>query len=424
MPTKEEVKLTKKVLIVSSWAPPQISGSANFLYNLFSNFETEDYCLLTSKRNFSMDKGANQRILPGKYFFFEDSPVFKIPLFPYTYTKQTRLSTKIYQKIRRGILKIRRACAIIKSGLKIIKSEKINLLLGTSDMGPALLSTFLLSKLTNTPYVLLLFDIYRDNDFSLNWKITARLAERTLLKNASGVITFSKEMRDNYKNHYGEPEKYHTLYQCADISHYERIRASAKNPANNKSKNIVFTGSIYWAQQKSIQNMIQAVDTMADDSIHFLIYTPEPSKEFKELVTKYNIKGKTRILSIPPDDIPSVQCAADILFLPLSWDTACQSMIAIATPFKLGEYLAAERPIIVHSPPGSSLNKYAREEGFGHVVDTEDIEMLQNAISKILSDTMYAKTLVSAARKTFNKNHRISGSVAKLKEVMENTNHS
>ncbi len=61
--------------------------------------------------------------------------------------------------------------------------------------------------------------------------------------------------------------------------------------------------------------------------------------------------------------------------------------------------------MLVHSPASSYLSRYAREEKFGEVVDQDDVELLKQAIRKLLMDVPYSKQLVENARKTFYKNH-------------------
>jgi glycosyltransferase involved in cell wall biosynthesis len=104
--------------------------------------------------------------------------------------------------------------------------------------------------------------------------------------------------------------------------------------------------------------------------------------------------------SLTPKKIPDALKNANILFLPLSWNTPSPEVIEMAVPGKTAEYLASGTPILVHAPADCYLSKYAKERGFAHIVDTEDILALQNGIRKILTDKEYAKNLVVNAQKT------------------------
>jgi len=410
----EKIKLAKKVLIVSSWAPPQISGSAHFLYNLFSNFEENNYYILTSKRNFSSNNKNDEKILSGKYFFFEDGEIFKIPLFPYTYTDKTTSVIKVYQKIRRGLLKTMRAYSIIRSGLKIIKNEQIEIIMGTSDIGKNFLLTLILSKLSGKPYIMFMSDLYKENSFSGVWKIFVSLRERIFFRYARTIITFSEEVCDMYKVQYGKNLPCEVIRQSLDKKPVPlKETSSPKNYAE-----IIFTGNIYWAQQESLENMIKAVDTIDDINLRFTIYAPDVPKTTENALTKHNLKGKTKITSASYEKIPNIQSSADILFLPLSWYTKNESIVRTAIPYKLIEYMVAGKPILIHAPFGSFVNKYAQKNNFALVVEENNIESLQSAVRKLLLDKEYAKKLAETALATFLKNHRADVNAHKLANII------
>jgi len=57
----------KKVLIISSWAPPAIGGPQN-LYNLLRDFPEDSYCLLTSFYNIDNQSAKIGNWLRGNIF--------------------------------------------------------------------------------------------------------------------------------------------------------------------------------------------------------------------------------------------------------------------------------------------------------------------------------------------------------------------
>jgi hypothetical protein len=73
------------------------------------------------------------------------------------------------------------------------------------------------------------------------------------------------------------------------------------------------------------------------------------------------------------------QRAAGVLFLPLAFN-AKREVVSTASPSKMPEYLAAERPILVHAPPFSYVVRYAREHQFAEVVDAADEDAIAHAI--------------------------------------------
>ena len=110
-------------------------------------------------------------------------------------------------------------------------------------------------------------------------------------------------------------------------------------------------------------------------------------------------------------EIPSIQRDADILFLPLAFDSPYPDLIKTASPSKMPEYLAAGRPILIHAPEYSYIAHYARERGFGMVVDRPDPEELKRALLLLLEDESLRKRVVLNALKTVQ-NHdarKVSG---------------
>ena len=416
--SNDKIKLSKKVLLISTWAPPGVSGGPHLLYNLFSGFDDNSYCLFTSIRNFpNKEQSIHGKKLPCKYFFFEEGEVFKVPLFPYIYTDKTSLTTKIYQKIRRGILKIIRAYSAVRSGLKIVRDEKIEVIMGTSDFGPGLLLTFIISKLSRTPYILFLCDLYRENNLPAPWKTIASLFEGMLISSARIVINHTENLGKRYMRRYGEPEKYRVIPVCIDERNYANLAPEQKE---GHTHTIVFTGNIYWAQRKSLENMIAAVSSMNDLNLKFKIYTPEISEMVKQMINERNDPGhKTELGTADLQDIPYIQSSADILFLPLSWQPLDNNTITSATPYKLIEYLLAAKPILIQAPPNSYLNQYAEEEGFAYIANEDSVDSIKVGIRKILRDKNYSEKLINSARATFKKNHHPSTSRLRLIKIIE-----
>ena len=62
--------INKKVLIISSWAPPKIGGAPQCFYNLFSLINCKDFCILTSQQNFIKKNIQYGRKLNCDYYFY------------------------------------------------------------------------------------------------------------------------------------------------------------------------------------------------------------------------------------------------------------------------------------------------------------------------------------------------------------------
>jgi len=63
--------LNKKILVISSWAPPKIGGPQNFYY-LFSELNPRDFYIITKKQNLPSDNKKLGYKLDCDYFFYNN----------------------------------------------------------------------------------------------------------------------------------------------------------------------------------------------------------------------------------------------------------------------------------------------------------------------------------------------------------------
>ncbi|MBI4250267.1 hypothetical protein HY622_01625 [Candidatus Uhrbacteria bacterium] len=278
------------------------------------------------------------------------------------------------------------------------------MLICVSDRGIAYLGTYLLSKIARVPYSLLVFDIYSASlARGILKKIICTVFENLILKpfifqNAAHIIVLNDEVKKFLQQKYqtGVPITIiHTSAPQRDITHVP--------PRTAPPYIITFTGSLYLFQRQALINLIEAIRCLSDLDIILEIFTPDlraastlPIKEIK-----------SRIALVPPEKIADVQAQADILFLPLSWNTGCEDLIKTTTPGKMSEYLIAGRPILVHAPTNSCLVNYARKHGFAEIADQNDSGMLSHSIQKLLTDKQYGAMLVENAKKTYFLDHDI-----------------
>ena len=93
-----------------------------------------------------------------------------------------------------------------------------------------------------------------------------------------------------------------------------------------------------------------------------------------------------------------LQKEADLLYLPLAFETPWQDEIRTVFPTKAVEYMVSGTPILLHGPADSFTVKDAREHGWALVVDTKDPEALWDGIRRLLADRPLREKLVENAR--------------------------
>jgi len=419
----------QKILFVASYAPPAISGAAQNMYNLIGALPPESYYMLTSFYHIDATALRLGQWLPGDYIFYDRPTATKEELRAQATAPSAapisrrawamRLKTVIRKFPLAGALAgvpvvLLQIADIYRCGRQTIRNREIRMIMGFSDYGPAMVGSYLLHRVTRLPLYLFMFDIYKGNNLFFPGNPLSNFFEPRLVRAAERIVVNNEGIRQFYIKRYGNwiADKIELVYNSSDPQPYLQLQ----NPYQPKSPyTILFTGSIYWPQIRSLQNLVKAVGEIDDLDIRIKLYAPHPPA----YIASYGLSGPKIDISVAsPTEMAKIQSQADILFLPLSWHTKSPGIISTATPGKLTDYLVAGRPMLIHSPNWSYLSQYAKENDFAAVVDEEDIEQLKNSIRQLLTDTAYANKLIANAQTTFFRNHTITGNAAKFRSLL------
>ncbi len=416
--------MNKKVLFVSSYAPPAIGGPNNLYCLLRDTTPNElDYTILTSFYNIDALSAKVGNWLPGDYAFYDKPSATKQQAQNPLATKDGQLGRSAIRKLKHlmkrtafiatlaGIPVIfSQILAIYRAGKKVSNARGSEIIMAFSDYGPAVLGSYFLHKKTKIPLYLFMFDIYYGNHFPFPGGLLSRIFEPKLFRTAEKIVVTNEGTKEFYVKRYGAQiaDKIFVIHNAAFGGAYRELQA----PYNPKPPyTILFTGRIGWPQIGALKNFVKAIELMDDSNIRLKFYCPNP----KEYVQRMGLASPKIEWSVAaPKDIPAIQSKADILFLPLSWGTKGQMIIDTATPGKLTDYLAAGRPILIHAPASSTLVAYAKKRQFARVVDDENIEHLQVAIRDILSDVPQSQKFINNALKTFDENHEAGTNARKF----------
>ncbi len=93
----------------------------------------------------------------------------------------------------------------------------------------------------------------------------------------------------------------------------------------------------------------------------------------------------------------AAQRRSRMLYLPFSFERKNEDMIRSNFPTRAMEYLVSGVPILVHAPRDSQLSRWAREHGWGLVIDEEDDDALRAGASRLLTDEDLRASLVAKA---------------------------
>jgi glycosyltransferase involved in cell wall biosynthesis len=386
-----------KLAVLSHSLPPSPSGQAMVLYRLLKDWNPEDYCLLsrtnqncTDDSNTTPADGASRHLsrLPGRYHYQtpELQPGRSAPKesAPEGTPKE---STTIGRVIDSFVQFYRR----IKLVDRVVKQEKCNALLACSGDLVNLPAGYLVALRHRIPFYAYIFD-----DYVYQWdhwlpRRFARLVELIIIKRAAGIIVPNEFLAEEYRRRYDvECTVIHNPHEDSGIT-----AAIQQWPAHRDEIRIVYTGSIYSAHYGAFRNLMAALRQLDRPEVRLHVYTAQSREDLQ----REHIEGPVQHHShIAPSEAREVQRQADVLFLPLAFDSGIPETIKTSAPGKLGEYLASGRPILVHAPADSFVSWYFRDRKCGVVVDISDPLILRQGIERMLDDSELRQKMTKSAR--------------------------
>ena len=359
-----------KFALLSDALPPHGSGQAIVIRRLLEILDPADYCLI-SARNLGADSEWNtqEQSLPGKY----------ICLPPEVITRGYSLGLpKLHGPRFFSLLSRLRARKLAQ----IVKTEKCEAIVACTDTLLDVPAGFRASRLAGVRFYAYVFDDYKFKWLASREVAFAQSVEPDVFPKADGIIVPNEFMRDALRSRYGvEPT---LIRNACDLDDYALPVNKDVLGANTGEFSIVYTGAVYDAHYNAIRNLLSALEQSPKLKARLHLYTVFPRQKLVE----NGLRGDNIIYhdAAPPYEMPAIQRAADILFLPLAFRSGYSQLINTSNPLKMGEYLASNKPILVHAPPDSFLTWYFREHECGLVVDSEGPEAMANAVERLLTD--------------------------------------
>lgn len=377
--------ISQKVCIVSHSLPPSPTGQSMVLYRLLFGQQKFNYCLVSTDCKQSLVDACDSTTLDAPYFRIEQ--VRGIPLIHRVGSETAKIFLDGLYRIYRYALQIRR----------IVAQQGCTAILACSGDPFDLPAAYLASRYAKVPLIPYMFD-----DYLYQWtgpyRTLSRLFAGRIMKSAEDVIVPNEHLKRDYDARYGIEST--VIHNPCVIDDYGIPEPNAKNHRHTLDAshvNIVYTGSVYHAHYDAFRNMISAIEKSGRDDIRLHIFTAQSESQ----LALAGVAGSMVQVHqhIPPAEVPSILHQADILFLPLAFESPIPEVIMTSAPGKTGEYLAVGRPIIVHAPRNSFLADYFSSHGCGMVVDENDSTILSAALLKILGDQLLRDKLGVNARR-------------------------
>ncbi|MDX6559886.1 MAG: hypothetical protein QOF72_2935 [Blastocatellia bacterium] len=370
------------------------------LYRLLKGVDPGKYCLISAQSvdHASAETDYSQK-LQGKYFYLSTRHEYRQP--------QATLFQDLIN-ISLGMLMRARQIA------RIIRDEKCEAVLSCSSGDDRLdvPAGLLASRLAGVPFYVYLFDTYSHMWIQPRSRFIGRRLEPIVVKQAAGVITTNDFVQQMLRERYGVESL--VIHNPCDLTQYESpLEAPYKQ---DNEVRIVYTGAVYDAHYEAFRNLIEAIGKLGRREVRVHVYTAQPHSLLEERGVRgpVIIHQHKSVFAMPP-----IQRRADVLFLPLSFNTPYPELIKVSSPSKIGEYLAARRPILVHAPPDSFIATYFRRHQCGLVVDRNDPGVLAQAIERIISDEDLQRRLIANAGERAHADFSLTAARSKFARIMK-----
>jgi glycosyltransferase involved in cell wall biosynthesis len=357
-----------KFAVLSNILPPSPSGQAMVLYRLLRDLNPEHYCLL-SRQNYDVPTSfqtTTYRLL---------APYYRIPMGWQIQTPDLPALRAGCKVINAVLVFIRRALAVAQ----IVRRRKCEAVVACTGDPFDLPAGYLASRWTRVPFYAYIFDDYVYQWFRDDFRLFAERMAPLVLRGAAGVIVPNEFLQDEYRQRYGiEPVVIHNPCESLDTD------AHLPWPAAPPEIRVVYTGAIYGAHYDAFRNLLVAIQLMDRPELRLHVYTAQPPTELE----REHIRGPVTYHGhLPSQEVLDVQRQADILFLPLAFDSPYpEAIIRTSAPGKMGEYLASGRPVLAHAPADSFVSWYFRTYQVGSLVDRPNAAALAQAIEQILDE--------------------------------------
>jgi glycosyltransferase involved in cell wall biosynthesis len=368
-----------KFALVSEVLPPSWSGQAVLIRRLLDGIEPTNYCLLTSDQG--RYRGEHTGRLPGVHH--------RLPRLPGAYWSRSNKWLFGVSALINALVGIVLRARQIR---RVVGREKCRSIVAFTGDFHDLPASYLASRSLRLPLYVYMCDYYAYREpYEPARRRLSPYLEPLVLRRAVGVICGNETLADALRVRYGVQPT--VIHHPADLSLYRDGARPQSVPATRELR-IVYTGTVYDAQLDAVQDLLEALDRLGRGAtLH--VFGGQPEEELRA-------RGLRGRLVVHPheasDAIAAAQQAADILFLPLAFRSLYPEVVRTSAPMKLGEYLAAGGPILVHAPAGSFVSEYCRRHDCARVVDQADVGRLAEAIEELASDESLRARLIRNAR--------------------------
>jgi glycosyltransferase involved in cell wall biosynthesis len=379
-----------RLTVVSQFFPPDFAATGQLLDDLTSRLAA----------------GALQvQILTGMpAYAYSSSDAKRIEFQPNRCIRRTQASRFWPQRIRGRAINGLLFCLRISTRL-LRYSRRGDLILYTTEPPYLPLLGWLLHRLTRTPYLVLLYDLYPDVLVELGVLAARhplvrlwRLFNRWVFADAQELIVLSDPMAERVSSSVPEAaDKLSVIPSWADPIKI-RPRPKAENWFVQKHQLHDQFTVLYSGNQGRCHDLVTVVAAALllrhDPQVQFLFVGGGPqNKRLRQLCNDWGLRNCRFLPYQELEDLPFSLASADLALVTLSIEAE-----GLVAPSKLYGHLAAGTPIAAITPQQSYLHQLVEQEGCGRWFANGDADGLAAWIRELHRNPGHRQSYAMAAR--------------------------
>ncbi|MEO0630381.1 MAG: glycosyltransferase, partial [Planctomycetota bacterium] len=229
---------------------------------------------------------------------------------------------------------------------------------------------------------------------------------------AAANIAISPEMASAFGERYGKP--FEAFHNTVDANRWKQLRTArpAGRAGIDRPFVIRYVGGVMADKElRSLQEVAKAARSLHDSGlkVRFELHCgPAWNDAIDEHLTDAPVTGRGAFLK--QEQLPAVLSAADLLVLPINFDERSRKYVGYSMQTKGPEYMATGTPILVYGPPANPNVRYARDAGWGIVIDQQDPqgECIARTIGGLIEEPTLGQRVAKRAEAFVEANHDAS----------------
>ncbi|MGH9856274.1 MAG: glycosyltransferase, partial [Acidobacteriota bacterium] len=240
---------------------------------------------------------------------------------------------------------------------------------------------------------------------------------KEIFQDSDANLSISEAMSAALESRYGV--RFFVLRHSVDMDEWIHVEKNYEC-RGDKEFRIIYAGNILPQKElQSLTDIIEAVSRLHGQGMRVRI----------ELYGAKFLTGKyaRRLISSPAveykgfvsrAEFPRLLADADLLIVPVNFDSESLRFIRYSFPAKVPEYMASGTPIVVYGPKGTPPVDYARAAGWGYVVTERDSALLEAGILELMRSSELRTQLGQKARQLAFRDHNAAMMRQKFWELM------